>query len=74
MWVGLNRSVEGLKGAERQKKGEFPLLAWLSLSWDVGLLLPSDLDLDWILRRQLPWVSSLLTADLGLLSLRARVI
>lgn len=62
-------------------KGEFILSAWLPSSWDISLLLPSDLNLDWNLHcwfswfsgfqtqtrlyRHLSWASKLSSTDLG---------
>ena len=46
MWVGIIISIENPNGTKRQSEEEFTLSAWLSLSWDISLLLPLDLDLD----------------------------
>ena len=62
---GASLSIGDLNRKELSKK-EFPLSAWLSWSWVVGLL-SSNLDLN--LCHWLFWVSSLLTANLEHLGL-----
>lgn len=45
MWVNLIQPVEDLDRAKGGVREKFSLSAGLSLNWDIGLLLPSDLAL-----------------------------